>query len=96
MTDTAPITTPPSRLDQIKVFIGDLARPVAIIVTSVGAAWASIVAAYRVENGNDGAMLLGAIFLGLGSLYVGKSWENAKAGKHSAEIEIARSSPPQG
>lgn len=90
MTDTPP----PSRLDRIKALVGDLARPFAIIVTSAGGAWASVVAAYRVDNGNDGALLLGAIFAGVSALYIGKAWEVAKAGKHSAEVEIARAAAP--
>ncbi|HYE46209.1 MAG TPA: hypothetical protein VEA44_10605 [Caulobacter sp.] len=94
MTDTPPITTPPSRLDQIKAFIGDLARPFAIIISSAGGAWASVVAAYRVDNGNDGALLLGAIFAGISAIYIGKAWEVAKTGKHSAQVEIAKVGGP--
>lgn len=70
-------------------FIGQIARPFAIIATSFAASWASIVASYRVENGNDGAILLGAVFAGVGALYIGKAWEIAKASKHDAEVKIA-------
>lgn len=90
MTDTPPTIFPVDRLERIKTFIGDLARPFAIIVTSGGAAWATVVVAYRVENGNDGAILMGAIFAGVGALYIGKAWEVAKTGKQSAEVEIAK------
>lgn len=89
MTDT-PVTAPVGRLERAKAFIGDLARPFAIIVTSGAAGWASVVVAYRVENGNDGAILMGAIFAGVGALYIGKAWEVAKTGKQSAEVEIAK------
>ena len=88
MTDT-PVHYPRTRFDKIKSFIGDLARPFAIISTSFAASWASIVAAYRIENGNDGAILLGAIFAGVGALYIGKSWELAKAAKADAEVKVA-------
>lgn len=83
-TDT-PITPPVSRLDHVKSFVGDLARPFAIIVTSGGAAWATVVAAYRVQNGTDGALLLTAIFAGVAVLYGAKSWEVAKVAKTQSE-----------
>src|SRR5690606_15953692 len=63
MTDT-PIQPPATRLERIKSFIGDLARPFAIIATSFAASWATIVIAYRVENGNDGAIFIGGVFAG--------------------------------
>ena len=88
MTDT-PVHYPRTRFDKLKSFIGDLARPFAIISTSFAASWASIVAAYRIENGNDGAILLGAIYAGVGALYIGKSWELAKAAKADAEVKVA-------
>ena len=90
MTDTPPTIFPVDRLERIKTFIGDLARPFAIIVTSGAAAWATVVVAYRVENGNDGAILMGAIFAGVGAIYIGKAWEVAKTTKQSAEVEIAK------
>ena len=88
MTDT-PVHYPRSKLDRLKSFIGDLARPFAIISTSFAASWASIVAAYRIENGNDGAILLGAVFAGVGALYIGKSWEVAKTAKADADVKVA-------
>lgn len=90
MTDVQPTSNPPSRLDKWKGFLGDLARPFAIIATSFAAAWASIVVAYRVHNGNDGAILIGAIFAGVGALYIGKAWEVAKTGRQAADVEIAK------
>lgn len=92
-TDTPPSMStapPPPFLDRLKVFIGDLARPFAIISTSFAASWATIVVAYRVENGNDAAILMGAVFLGVATLYGAKSWEMAKASKHAAEVDIAK------
>lgn len=90
MTDTPPTIYRPDRLDRIKTFIGDLARPFAIIATSFAASWATITVAYRVENGNDGAIFIGGVFAGVGALYIGKAWEVAKTGKQSAEVEIAK------
>ncbi len=89
MTDT-PIQPPATRLERIKGFIGDLARPFAIIATSFAASWATIVIAYRVENGNDGAIFIGGVFAGVGALYIGKAWELAKTSKQNAEVEIAK------
>ncbi len=91
MTDT-PIQPPATRLERIKGFIGDLARPFAIIATS----WATIVIAYRVENGNDGAIFIGGVFAGVGALYIGKAWELAKTGKQNAEVEIAKAKTEAG
>lgn len=95
MTDT-PIQPPATRLERVKSFIGDLARPFAIIATSFAASWATIVIAYRVENGNDGAIFIGGVFAGVGALYIGKAWEVAKTGKQSAEIEIAKAKSEAG
>lgn len=86
MSDTPvhPEQPPVARIDMLKAFIGDLARPFAIIATSYAAAHATIVTAYRVQNGTDGALLLAAIFAGVGALYTAKSvevWKVAKAGE---------------
>jgi len=51
--------------------------------------WATIVIAYRVENGDDGSILIGGVFAGVGALYIGKAWEIAKSDKQPTEIEIA-------
>ena len=71
MTDPVnPRDAPPAHAsERIKAFIGDIARPFAIISTSFAAAWATIVIASKVENGNDGAIFAGAYFLGVASLY---------------------------
>lgn len=76
-------------LDKIKVFVGDLARPFAIISSSFAASWATIVISYRVENGNDGAIFAGAYFLGVGTLYLGKAVEAINAGRHRRDVEVA-------
>lgn len=76
-------------MDRLSKFIGDIARPVAIIVSSVAASVASVIASLRIENGNDGAMLIGAVFVGVGALYGFRSAENWKAARADADVKIA-------
>lgn len=93
MTDTptqAMTYPPPPRSEVIKAFIGDLARPFAIYVTSAAAAIATVLVAFRTENGTDASILLAAVFAGVGALYGAKSWEVAKTGKQAAEVEVAK------
>lgn len=70
-------------------FIGKVARPVAIIVTSVAAAWATIEIAMRVENGNDGAIFIGAVLTGVAVLYGAKAWEQVQASGHGRDVKVA-------
>lgn len=81
---------PVPRSEMVKAFIGDLARPFAIIATSLAAAWATVVIAYKVEDGNDGAIFAGAYFLGVGTLYIGKAVEVFRSNKSAADVEIAK------
>lgn len=93
MTDTGPpLSTPPSRLDAIKTFIGDLARPFAIIVTSLGAAISTVTIAIRTEDVDltAASIFIGAVFAGVGALYGVKSWEVAKT--NAANAEVAKTS----
>jgi hypothetical protein len=92
MTDTPPVVTvpPPSRLEQLKSFLGDLARPFAIVATSLAASIAIVVIAVRVHTFEGGALFIAAVFTGVGSLYGAKAWENATAGRHAAQVEIAK------
>jgi len=89
MIDT-PDNAPKSKLEAIKSLIGDLARPVSIIVTSLSASWATVVIAYKVDGFESAALFIAAVYAGLGALYWGKAWEMAKAGSASVEIEKAR------
>lgn len=97
MPDT-PIATPtfppPSRLDQVKGFVGDLARPFAIIVTSLSAAISGVVIATKVSTFEGAATFIGAVYLGVGALYGAKAWENAKTGGQAAQVEIAKAATP--
>lgn len=93
MTDTPviPREVPPiPRSEMVKAFIGDLARPFAIISTSFAASWATIVIAGKVENGNDGAIFAGAYFLGVGTLFLGKAVEAINAGRHKRDVDVAQ------
>lgn len=90
MTDTPVTTNPPSSSDRVKAFIGDLARPLAIIMTSGAASIATVMVAYRTENGNDAAILMGAVYAGVSALYIGKAWENTRTGRQAADVEIAK------
>ena len=83
------VRSPPvSKMELTKAFLGDLARPFAIISTSAGATFATITLALRdgVEL-NAAAVFMGAVFLGVGTLYGAKSLENANVSKHQAQAQ---------
>jgi hypothetical protein len=92
MTDT-PVTAtqvPPVPVsERIKAFIGDLARPFAIIATSYAAAHATVVIASKVENGNDGAIFAGAYFLGVATLYGAKAIEAINTTRARRDVDVA-------
>lgn len=71
-------------------FIGQVARPTSIIVANVTAGVASIIMALKVENGNDGALLMGAVGVWAGGIYVGKAVEVWKTKQADAKVEIAK------
>lgn len=77
-----------SSLDRIAKFIGEIARPLSIFFVSSSGAVASIITSLRVENGNDGALLIAAIFVGVGALYGVKSVEVWKTHRADAEVKI--------
>jgi hypothetical protein len=85
-----PLPQPPTSLDQIKGFIGDLARPFAIVSSSLAASWATIVIAYKVDGFGEAALFIGAVYAGVGALYVGKAWEVNTQAKQTAQVEIAK------
>jgi hypothetical protein len=91
MTDTSTAgACPPSRLDKVKAFIGDLARPFAIVSTSGAASVATVVIAVKVTSFGEGAIFIGAVFAGVGALYAAKSWELNTQARQAAGVEIAR------
>ena len=85
-----PVAQPPSRLDAAKAFVGDLARPFAIISTSAAASGATIIVAWRVTTFGEGALFIGAVFAGVGALFGVKGWEKRAETKAAAEVEIAK------
>jgi hypothetical protein len=85
-----PIPRPASRLDKVKSFIGDLARPFSIIVTSSAAAWATVTMAYRVDGFEGAALYIAAVYAGLAGLYGFKAWETTKTGGQAAEVAVAK------
>lgn len=61
--------------NKVSQFIGDVARPVSIIVASVSGSVATVITSLRVEDGTDGALLLGAAWAGVAALYGFKAVE---------------------
>jgi hypothetical protein len=85
--------------EQLQAFIGEVARPFAIIATSASVAAATVLVALHVTTAEGGALVLGTVYAGVGALYGVKSWEKAKVGGQAAEVEKARvvstsASPP--
>lgn len=78
-----------SRFDEWSKFIGDIARPLSIMAVSFAGAAACVIASMRIENGNDGALLIGAVFVGIGALYGAKSMEVWKTHRADADVKIA-------
>lgn len=76
---------------RLATFLGEAARPFAIIATSASAAAATILIALRVTSYAEGAAFIAAVFVGVGALYGAKAWENARNRRSEAEVEIARS-----
>ena len=77
-----------------QVFIGEIARPLAVLATSFAAAIATVEIAQRVENGTDGALFIGAVFTGLAVIYGAKSVEVFKKAQVAGEVEKARGPAP--
>lgn len=88
------LPSPPRRPWGVAHFLGEIARPFSILATSGAAAWAVVVTAYRVQNGSDGAMLMTAVFVGLGALYWGKAFEVTKTTQANATVAAARAAAP--
>lgn len=70
-------------------FLGNVARPFAIIATSFAASVSCIIVAVKAENGNDGATAMWAIGALVAGVYGFKAWEERGAAKSQAEVRIA-------
>lgn len=79
-----------TRSERLAWFIGETARPLAIMVSSFAASIASVIVATKVENGNDGAILIAAIFGGAGVFYGFKAVETWKGKQAETEVEVAK------
>ncbi|WP_312783401.1 hypothetical protein [Brevundimonas sp.] len=96
MTDT-PIQPPATRLERVKSFIGDLARPFAIIWTAACAGVSMLILALKIDDPVQAGVFIGVVYTtGVSTLYLGKAWEVAKTGKQSAEVEIAKAKSETG
>lgn len=62
-------------LADVAAFVGEIARPFAIIIISIGSYRAIVIVANKVSTGEGAAMFIGAVLAGLGALYFGKAWE---------------------
>lgn len=82
---------PPGFLDRTQGFIGNIARPLAIIMTAASASTATIIIALKNTDGfSAAAIFIGAVFTGLAALYGAKSWEVAQTDKHAASVAVAQ------
>lgn len=77
-------------LDRLSWFIGEVARPLSILVASCGATAAGVIASLKVENGNDGGVLLVAVGGYAAGLFGLKAAEIWKGSKDHANVEIAK------
>lgn len=81
----------PLTLERVATFLGDVARPIGIITTSVGASIGTVIIAVKINpDAAAAAIFIGAVFAGVGALFGAKAWENSQAGKHSATVEVAK------
>lgn len=83
-------------LDRIAWFIGEIARPVSIIMACGSASVASLVMAFRVTDGSDGSMLAGAIWLGAAVIMGAKAAEEFGKSRNAAKVEVAKVQSPAG
>ena len=81
---------PATLMEQIKATAGDLARPFVQYAIGGATSAAIIIVALRVDNGNDGAIVIGAAGLIVSAIFAAKSIENSQASKHTASVEIAK------
>lgn len=88
-TETPVRAASPGTLERIQVFIGETARPVALLGVGAATFYAIITAANRITDGNDGAVLLGVILSGLAALYGAKSLENVGIARGRREADRA-------
>ena len=90
MTDT-PIQPPVTRLEHVKAFIGDLARPFAIIWTALCGGISMLMLAAKIDDPVQAGVFIGVVYsMGVAPLYIGKAVEVFKTNKTAANVEIAK------
>lgn len=77
-------------LDRAAWFVGETARPLSIFIATCAASAAGVITSLRVENGNDGAILMAAIGGYAAGLFGLKAVEIWKGSKDQASVEIAK------
>lgn len=77
-------------LDRIAWFIGEVARPVGILIAIGCAGASSVILALKLSEHMDGSLLAGAIWLGATGIFVGKAVEEFRKNRNAADVQIAR------
>lgn len=77
-------------LDRIAWFIGQVARPLAIITTSTAASIATVMIAQKVVDGNDGFVFIGGVFAGVAVILGAKAAEEFGKDRNASKVEIAK------
>jgi hypothetical protein len=67
--------------------VGELARPLTIVMLGLSGAVSGVIIAMKVSDGNDGGIFIGAFGALIGGIYFGKAWEIVKT-------QTARPEPP--
>lgn len=82
-------------LDRLAWFIGETARPFAIIWTALCAGVGTLVLAAKLDDPVQSAVFIGAVYtVGLSPIFIGKAVEERGKAKSAAEVEIARTQAP--
>jgi hypothetical protein len=86
-------------LSDLAAFIGEVARPGAILMTAYAAMRATITIALKIVDaekvsGSDAALFVGAIFAGLGTLYGVKGWEKVVQARGDADVRKEQAKTP--
>jgi len=79
-------------LDRIAHFMGQIARPFAIIWTALCAGVGTLILAFKLNDPVQSAVFIGAVYtVGLSPIFIGKAVEERGKAKSAADVEIARS-----
>lgn len=77
-------------LDRLAWFVGEVARPMAILTTSTAASIATVIIAQKVVDGNDGFIFIGGVFAGVAVILGAKAAEEWGKDRNASKVEIAR------